>query len=276
MENERTYRYFLQLCYEGSSFHGWQIQPNGNSVQQTLNTALQTLLRDPAIHTVGAGRTDTGVHALNYTAHFDCSCSPETLEEKQLVYKLNRILPPTISVQGIRRVNQDAHARFDAQSRAYQYLIATRKNPFANQRAWIMERSLDKDLMNEACQLLFQYTDFSSFSKSNTQVKTNNCNIRHAAWTEQQGLLIFTIQADRFLRNMVRAIVGTLVDMGMGKINVVEFAQIIESKDRSRAGYSVPAQGLYFMGANYPSGLFIASVLDQYEHTSALNGLLPS
>ena len=224
------FRYFIYLAYDGTNYHGWQMQPNGVSVQETLVKALVTFLRDDAIGVTGAGRTDAGVHARLMVAHFDLEwmADPDLMADK-----LNRILPPDISVYKVRRVRQDAHARFDATYRTYKYYVTTRKDPFNRMYVWRIFQRLDFGRMNEAARTLLEYTDFTSFSKLHTDVKTNNCRIMQAVW-EQTGEdeWVFTIQADRFLRNMVRAIVGTLVEVGRGKLSVEGFRQIIEKKDR--------------------------------------------
>lgn len=244
------YRYFIRLSYDGTNYHGWQIQPGDITVQQTIEEALKTILREDVLLT-GAGRTDTGVHAKEYYAHFDSKFSAEKIEKKNLGFKLNSILPKDISIQDIFPVKNDAHARFDAISRTYHYYISTTKDPFLQGRAWIHSRPLDLGKMQSATKILFLHTDFTSFSKSNTQTKTNNCKIISAEWIKEDNLLIFKITADRFLRNMVRAIVGTLMDVGLGKITESDFEDIIKAKSRTKAGYSVPACGLYLNKINY-------------------------
>lgn len=249
------FRYFIYLAYDGTGYHGWQVQPNGVSVQETLTKALVTFLRDDAIEVTGAGRTDAGVHARLMVAHFDLEWmgDPDMMTDK-----LNRILPPDISVYRVHRVRQDAHARFDATYRTYKYYITTRKDPFNRKYVWRVFQKLDFDKMNEAAQTLFDYTDFTSFSKLHTDVKTNNCRIMRAAW-EQTGEedWVFTIQADRFLRNMVRAIVGTLVEVGRGKLSVEGFRRVIEKKDRCSAGTSAPGNALFLEDIGYPEELFV-------------------
>jgi tRNA pseudouridine38-40 synthase len=250
------YRYFIYLSFDGKAYCGWQVQPGIETVQYTVETALSTILRTKTPLT-GAGRTDTGVHARMYTAHFDFHTILGKDDLKNLNYKLNRILPPDISIIDIKQVELEAHARFSAFSRSYEYLIIKEKNPFLFNRAWLLERNLNIQALNEAAQILLEYDDFESFSKTNTQVKHFRCKIIHADWEEENGLLIFRISADRFLRNMVRALVGTMVDVGLGKITVDDFREIIKSKNRSKAGYSVPGFGLYFMGAEYAHSIFI-------------------
>lgn len=241
-------RYFIELAYNGRNYHGWQIQPGTPTVQEALNRALSTLLREE-IQVVGAGRTDTGVHASFYVAHFDTCQSLEYPE--QTVYKLNRILGKDIAVSRIYPVATDKHARFSAVSRTYQYFIDKNKNPFTCEYAWKVYPLPDIRLMNEACQALFEYRDFTSFSKLHTDVKTNNCIIMDAHWKDTGKQLIFTIKADRFLRNMVRAIVGTMVEIGQGKLTLADFRRIIESRNRCNAGTSVPGHALFLCHVDY-------------------------
>jgi tRNA pseudouridine38-40 synthase len=239
-------RYFITLSYDGTRYHGWQIQPNGDSVQQRLQEALSTLLRQP-IEVVGAGRTDTGVHARMMVAHFDASTF-----NSQIVYKLNRLLPPDIAVQDVRQVADDMHARFSATSRTYHYFIHTRKDPFLQAYSWQVPFALDFSRMNEAAKVLLEYKDFTSFSKVNTDVKTNLCDLKEAHWDEvAPGQWRFTITANRFLRNMVRAIVGTLVEVGRGRLSIEDIRRIIEAKDRCQAGESVPAKALFLVDIRY-------------------------
>jgi tRNA pseudouridine38-40 synthase len=242
-------RYFIQLSYKGTNYHGWQIQPNAVSVQEVMEKALSTILREE-ISVVGAGRTDTGVHASFFVLHFDSEKS--NFDQINLVYKLNRFLPPDIAVSKIFRVNREAHARFSAISRTYKYYISSEKNPFRIDTSYHYAVSLDVQKMNEAASILFDYEDFTSFSRLHTDVKTNNCKICHAEWSREGDQLIFTIKADRFLRNMVRAVVGTLLEVGRGKLSVKEFRQIIEMKDRGAAGASAPAEGLFLSHIEYP------------------------
>lgn len=247
-------RYFIYLAYDGTAYHGWQIQPNGTSIQERLMQALATLLRQE-VEVTGAGRTDAGVHARLMVAHFD---SPAPLDTTLMTDKLNRLLPPDIAVYRLRPVRNDAHARFDATSRTYQYHITTAKNPFARQYSYRLFRTPDIGRMNEAAATLPLYTDFTSFSKLHTDVKTNNCRIMEAAWTQVDDVTwVFTIRADRFLRNMVRAVVGTLLEVGRGKMDVDGFRRVIEQKDRCRAGTSVPGNALFLVDVTYPDSLFI-------------------
>ena len=243
------HRYFIYLGYDGTNYHGWQIQPNGVSVQQTLMEALATFLRRE-VEVTGAGRTDAGVHARLMVAHFDWE---EPLDTDAVTEKLNRILPQDICIYKVREVNPDAHARFDATSRTYRYYVTTRKNPFGRQfMCRIVGKPLDFEAMNRAAKTLFDYTDFTSFSKLHTDVKTNNCRIMQAHWEQtSETEWVFTIQADRFLRNMVRAIVGSLIEVGRGKKDPSWIAELIESGTRSDAGQSVPGKALFFCGASY-------------------------
>ncbi len=241
-------RYFMELAYNGRSYHGWQIQPGAVTIQETLNQALSTLLREE-IQIVGAGRTDAGVHASFYVAHFDTRTALSNPE--QTVYKLNRILGKDIAISRIYPVSADMHARFSAISRTYHYFIDKQKDPFTCEYAWKVYPLPDIRLMNEACRILFDYTDFTSFSKLHTDVKTNNCAIMEAYWEDTGKQLVFTIQANRFLRNMVRAIVGTMVEIGQGKLTLADFRQIIESKNRCNARTSVPGHALFLCHVEY-------------------------
>lgn len=248
-------RYFIYLAYDGANYHGWQIQPNGCSVQECLMKALSTFLRQE-IDVVGAGRTDAGVHASLMVAHFDYE---ELLDTATVTEKLNRLLPPDISVYKVRLVNPEAHARFGATARTYKYYVTTAKFPFNRQYRWRLYCQLDYDRMNEAAQTLLEYIDFTSFSKVHTDAKTNICHITHAEWTkveEEDTTWVFTIRADRFLRNMVRAIVGTLIEVGRGKLSVEDFRKVIENQNRCKAGTSAPGQALFLVNVEYPENLF--------------------
>ncbi len=241
-------RYFIAFSYFGRSYHGWQKQPNALTVQQVMEETLSTLLRQP-VELMGAGRTDAGVHAKQMYAHFEA----EGIEDRDdLCYRLNAFLPEDIAISGIYEVPDEAHARFDAVERTYEYYIVREKNPFYTESAHYVKHELDLDKMNEAASLLMKYTDFECFSKSNTDVKTFLCKLKRAEWTIQGDVLVFTITADRFLRNMVRAIVGTLLEVGLGKATLENIEEVINSKDRSKAGVSVPAKGLYLTKVNYP------------------------
>lgn len=247
-------RYFIYLSYDGSAYHGWQVQPNGNSIQACMSSALSILMRRD-VDVTGAGRTDAGVHASMMVAHFD---SVEPLDTIQIADKLNRLLPPDIAVDRLRAVKPGAHARFDATSRMYRYYVTTAKQPFCRQYRCRLFREPDFGRMNEAASVLYDYTDFTSFSKLHTDVKTNNCRIMHAAWThEDEDTWVFTIRADRFLRNMVRAIVGTLLEVGRGRLTIEGFRHVIEQKDRCRAGTSMPGNALFLADVAYPEDIFL-------------------
>lgn len=240
-------RYFLEFAYKGTNYHGWQYQPNAISVQETLNKALTTILKKE-INLVGAGRTDTGVHAKQMFAHFDYDLQ---IDIQHLIHKLNSFLPKDIAILNIHEVTNDAHARFDAIKRTYQYRIHTIKDAFESNDSLYCSNNLNIDLMNQACKILFDFTDFECFSKVNTDVNTFNCKIHEANWKQIDNKLLFTISADRFLRNMVRAIVGTMINIGLEKVSLPQFIKIIESKDRNKAGFSVPAHGLYLTKVEY-------------------------
>lgn len=251
-------RYFIQLSYDGTGYHGWQVQPNGVSVQEVLQKALSTLLRQPT-EVTGAGRTDAGVHASMMVAHFDWpaahegeGCEEMPLDCTQLTYKLNRLLPPDVAVQAVRPVGPEMHARFSATRRTYHYYIHTHKDPFLRGYSWQVNVPLDFALMNEAAQVLLEYSDFTSFSKTGTDVKTNICQLTKARWEQlKPGEWRFTVSANRFLRNMVRAIVGTLVEVGRHRMTISQMRHAIEAKDRQRAGESVPGHALYLTNIEY-------------------------
>lgn len=245
-------RYFIELAYNGSEYNGWQIQPNVPSVQEDLNRALSLLLGQK-INVTGAGRTDTGVHASFFVAHFDSFTLIE--DTLTLTDKLNRFLNKNIAIKRIYPVKEEAHARFSALSRTYKYYIDKVKNPFTYPFTFRVRPLPDMQRMNEACRILFEYDDFTSFSKLHTDVKTNNCRIMEAYWKEEGHQLVFTIKADRFLRNMVRAIVGTLLQVGQHKITPEQFRRIIESRDRGNAGTSVPGNALFLCDIEYPDYL---------------------
>ncbi|WP_405576423.1 tRNA pseudouridine(38-40) synthase TruA [Winogradskyella sp. Asnod2-B02-A] len=244
-------RFFIELSYNGKAYHGWQNQPNAISVQEVLEKALSTILKTKIV-ILGAGRTDSGVHASQMFAHFDFQGD---FESKDLVYKLNSFLPKDIAVTSVFKVKPEIHARFYATSRTYQYKISTSKNVFDYDFAYQVHLPLDIEAMNTACKILLQYKNFQCFSKVNTDVKTYNCDIKTAFWTKNADQLIFTITADRFLRNMVRAIVGTMINIGLGKMNPEDLHAIIASKSRSEAGFSVPAHGLYLVEIVYPENI---------------------
>lgn len=245
-------RYFIEFAYDGKAYHGWQRQPQARSIQQTMEEAMSTLLRTP-LQLVGAGRTDAGVHAKQLFAHFDAEVE---VDAPDLVHRLNSFLPGDITVRDIRGVKPNAHARFDALERTYEYWVVQHKDPFLREWAHYVHLPLDVEAMNRAATELMKHSDFECFSKSNTDVKTYICHLKEARWEWAGETLVFTITADRFLRNMVRAIVGTLLDVGLGKSGVENVNSIIKSRDRGEAGVSVPAKGLYLTRILYPETLF--------------------
>lgn len=245
--NYSLLRYFIELSYNGKQYHGWQVQPDAISVQERLNKALSTALQE-TIEVVGAGRTDTGVHAAQMFAHFDTDLYLDT----NLAFKLNSILPDDITIYKVFKVNDEKHARFDAVSRSYEYRIWLGRNPFLLDFTWqIHSKQPNIELMNRAASILLEYEDFQCFSKVKTEVYTYNCDVTEAIWKQEGSQLTFYITANRFLRNMVRAIVGTLLDVGFQKISIEDFKNIIESKNRSNAGLSVPAKGLFLTAIKY-------------------------
>lgn len=240
-------RYLLEFSYDGGSFSGYQIQPNTKTVQSELEAKL-SILAQQTIEIVGSSRTDAGVHARQQFAHFDLNQIPS----EDWVYRLNRMLPEALGVHAITPVKDDFHARFDALSRTYHYLIATKKMPLFRHQSYWFEVPLDLNAMNEACEIFKQYIDYECFSKVKTDVFTFDCEIKQAYWQQKDDLLVFTIQANRFLRGMVRAIVGTLLEIGLGKLTIEDLHNIIQSKDRNRAGRAVPAHGLHLIQVEYP------------------------
>ena len=245
-------RYFIQFSYFGKLYHGWQNQPNAITVQEVLEAVLSKLLRNK-VEIVGAGRTDSGVHAKQMFGHFDFE---RITDIDNLLYRVNAFLPNDIAVKGIIPVQQNAHARFDALERSYEYWICTEKNPFLKDAAHYVRANLNLDLMNKASMLLLGKQDFECFSKSKTDVRTYICDVKSAKWRLEKDKLVFKITADRFLRNMVRAVVGTLVNVGLNKYEVNHVKTILKSKDRSQAGVSVPAKGLYLTSVIYPNAIF--------------------
>ena len=243
-------RFFIELSYKGTNYHGWQVQPNANTIQAEINKALSTIL-NAKIEVMGAGRTDAGVHAKQMFAHFDYDAE---FDIHTIVIKLNSFLKDDIAIRTIFRVRDDASTRFDALSRIYHYNIVQEKSPFKT-TAYFVHRPLDVKAMNLACQHLLGAQDFTSFSKANTQTFTNNCNVMSANWEWDSGELIFTIKADRFLRNMVRAIVGTMLEVGIGKIKPDDVKDIIAQKDRCKAGTSAPANALFLSKIEYPKDI---------------------
>lgn len=245
-------RYFAELSYLGKNYHGWQIQPNAISVQELVNKAFSTILREP-IEVVAAGRTDAGVHASQMIVHLD---TEQELTNKVHVFKMNAILPNDIVVHKIYKVTKDAHARFDATKRSYEYHVQLNRNPFNTETTWqVHHHQLNVEAMNKAAAYMLDFIDFQCFSRSKTDVRTYNCTITRAEWIQKDDKLIFYISADRFLRNMVRAIVGTLYNIGIGKMEPEAIIEIIKSKNRSKAGFSAPATGLFLTEIIYPENI---------------------
>ncbi len=242
------FRYFVELQFHGKNFHGWQIQPNAPTIQSELNKKLSLIVHE-AIETVGAGRTDSGVHARYFVAHFDTG--EELPDLPKLVSKLNSFLHEDIYILNIYPVPNDMHARFSAVSRTYKYYISTHKDVFKKDLAWQLFYDLKMDLMNSGAEEIVKHSDFTSFSKHHTDVKTNTCKIHSSQWTREGNMLIYSITADRFLRNMVRSIVGTLINMGRKKLSLDDLIEIINAKDRSKAGESAPAHGLFLYDIKY-------------------------
>jgi len=258
-------RYFLQISYNGTRYNGWQTQPNARAVQQVLNESLYTIFQTE-INTVGSGRTDTGVHASEQLVHLDL---PFQIKPEETVFRINKILPKYISLNQIFEVGPEAHARFDAIARTYEYRISLQKNPFLADFAYYLSRKPDVIKMNEAAELLLGFQDFTAFSKVKGDTKHYNCHIYEALWKQENDLLIFTIRANRFLRGMVRLVVGTLLSVGKGKISVVEFGQIIKNQDRSKASGAAPAEGLFLTKVEYPEGYFDEQKALFYNHLNA-------
>lgn len=259
MGREKAYninilRYFIEFSYDGTNYHGWQSQPNADSVQQHLEEVLSLLLRADIV-VVGAGRTDAGVHARKMVAHFD---TDNIIDIPKILFKMNCLLPADISIYSIKKVKDNAHARFDALSRTYRYYVHTDKNPFIKDYALRFYFPLDLDLMNKAAELLLHHDDFESFCKANSDNKTTLCNVTEARWVRTSNVEFhFVITANRFLRNMVRAIVGTLLQVGMNKMTVEQFEEVINQKTRTKAGESVPAKGLFLEEIEYPKDIYI-------------------
>lgn len=250
-------RYFIQLAYNGTNYNGWQIQDNTpNTIQQVLQDKLSMILSE-TIDVVGCGRTDTGVHAKDYYAHFDSAKTDLHIEGSNYIYKLNKVLPYEIAIKKIYSVKDDASARFDAEFRSYEYFLHSYKDPFLTESSLLFYGNLNFEAMNEAANYLLTVTDFTSFSKVNTQTKTNNCDVTYAKWVKLNDTqFVFKITANRFLQNMVRAIVGTLLEVGKGKINLEEFKTIVNNKNRSGAGMSVSGHALYLTDIHYPKSIF--------------------
>ncbi|WP_181304889.1 tRNA pseudouridine(38-40) synthase TruA [Rufibacter sp. XAAS-G3-1] len=246
-------RYFLEVAYDGTRFHGWQTQPNALAVQEVLDDCLRRVFRLAQVETVGSGRTDTGVHATQQWVHVDL---PQVVQPEEIQYKLSRILPPDISVGQVLPVGPEAHTRFDAISRTYEYRITLQKDPFLVRYAYYLSRKPDVVKMNEAALALLQLEDFTTFSKVKGDTKHYRCTITQAHWQEEGSQLIFTIKANRFLRGMVRLVVGTLLDVGKGKLTVAQFREVIERQDRRLASGAAPAQGLFLHRVDYPVDYF--------------------
>lgn len=248
-------RYFIKLAYNGKNYHGWQSQKNAHSVQDELEKCLSLKLKE-TIKITGCGRTDTGVHAREYYAHFDSIVQFKRDSKNDFLNRLNVFLPSDIVVFDLFKVGNDASARFDAISRTYRYYISRQKNPFSNESTFYLYGNLNMELMIKATDLLFEYSDFTSFSKLHSQTTNNLCKIMKAGWIESDDLLIFEITANRFLRNMVRAITGTLLEVGQGKLSLDGFKNVIEARNRERAGFSVPAHALFLEKVIYSDDLF--------------------
>ena len=247
------FRYFLDISYKGTNYHGWQKQKNANSVQQEIEKGLSTMFQSK-VGIMGSGRTDTGVHARQQIAHFDSSVQ---LDVSNLVFKLNRILPNDIVVKAALHVHSEAHARFDANLRSYQYFIHQNRDPFKEGVSYYFSKPLDIEKMNRASKMLIGEQDFQSFSKVKTEVNNFICNIKTAEWILQNDSLVFCVTANRFLRGMIRALVGTLLEVGQEKMSIEEFQEVIKIKDRTKAGRAVPAEGLFLTNVEYPSEIYI-------------------
>jgi tRNA pseudouridine38-40 synthase len=251
--NIKMKRYFLELAYKGTRYHGWQIQKNATSIQELLEKAISLVLRTPTA-TMGSGRTDTGVHASQQFLHFD---TVEELDPKDFLKKINSILPKDVAVYSLRRVRSNGHTRFDAEWRSYVYKISLRKNPFEQDTSWLYISDLDFKKMNEAAKMLLSYEDFQCFSKIKTDVNHFRCILKEAYWEQNDHQLVFHITSNRFLRGMVRSIVGTLIEVGTGKWSLADFKKILENKDRNQAGFSAPPHGLFLCKVTYPEKIFI-------------------
>jgi len=248
-------RYFIYISFKGTSYHGWQVQPKAVTIQKILDEAITVILGEKT-STTGAGRTDAGVHARFFCAHFD-SLNPDLAKRKNLIFRLNRFLPVDISVTEIKKVMPDANARFSAISRTYKYYVSRVKDPFNIDTSWFVHGDLDVEAMNMASKILLNHSDFTSFSRLHSDNKTNLCKIYSAGWESGDDMLVFTIRADRFLRNMVRAIVGTMIEAGRVRISPDDFERILVSRNRSSAGMSAPAKGLFLTSVEYPEEIFV-------------------
>jgi tRNA pseudouridine38-40 synthase len=248
-------RYFTELSFKGTHYHGWQVQPNAKSIQEVLNHHLSLILGEK-IELTGAGRTDTGVHASYFMAHMESS-NPDLDTDKKILQRINGFLPPDISIHKFYKVYPEAHARFDATSRSYNYFVSRRKDPFQQDYSLPFYGQLDVNKMNEACKILLDKSDFAAFCKKGSEELNQTCTIFRAEWKENQNMLVFQISANRFLRNMVRALVGTFMEIGRSRMNLTEFQDVFLSKNRSEAGESVPGKGLFLCGISYPANIFI-------------------
>lgn len=246
-------RYFVDISYKGTSFHGWQKQPNAITVQGEIEKAFSLILREEVSFTA-SGRTDAGVHAMQQIAHLDCN---QEIDNEKFEFKINSFLHKDFSINSIRKVTANAHARFDAIERTYHYFINKKKSPFSQGLSWYNRKNLNLKKMNEATEFLLTYKDFTSFSKLNTDTPHNLCDIKFAHWQEEEDQLKFVITANRFLRGMVRAVVGTMVDIGIGKITVDDFSEIIQAKDRKVAGSNAPSDGLFLAKIKYPETIYL-------------------
>jgi tRNA pseudouridine38-40 synthase len=246
-------RYFLDINYKGTHYHGWQVQPNGNTIQAELENALSIILKTE-ISIVGSGRTDTGVHASQQIAHFEY---PDPIDPAKMVYKLNSFLPKDIGIAGLQKVSDEAHARFDATKRTYHYHIHRTKNPFKTETSYYFSQEVSTDLILDGCKIIGEWQNFESFSKVHTEVNNFNCEIFDIDWIEKKNNSLFIIQANRFLRGMVRAIVGTLLDVGMKKTSLDELKELLKKNDRSLAGRAVPAHGLFLEKIEYPDNIYL-------------------
>jgi len=264
-------RYFAELSYRGTDFHGWQVQHNAHTVQQSFNEALAKILRMPTVESVGSGRTDTGVHALQQYAHIDIIGDELPVSPSEIAHRLSSMLQGSLALHRLVPVDPTAHVRYDATSRRYHYLIARQQMPHAQGLSALFTNHLKIDVMKMACAVLCEHEDFECFSRVKTSVTSFKCSIHHASWRENGPYLIFEIQANRFLRGMVRAIVGTMLEVGSGKLTLRDFKSILESKDRRKAGTAAPPQGLYLSAVNFPETVVSPPSLDP---VSRMPGLL--
>jgi tRNA pseudouridine38-40 synthase len=255
MTGSALHRYFIEVSYKGTNYSGFQVQENAHTVQSVLDSSLSTLLRGPVV-TTGSSRTDAGVHALQNFLHFDT----ELPLHPQFLYKINAILPQDIVLKAVYEVPLDAHSRFTALGRSYEYYLYTQKDPFMRDRGYYFPYKVDTGLLQEAADIVKDYTDFTTFSKRNTQVKTFICAIWESYWTVKGEQIVYNVSANRFLRGMVRGLVGTMLRVGRGRLSLDEFREVIESRDCTRADFAVPPQGLFLVKVDYPEGLLKRAV----------------